>query len=269
MAETGGNFERLIVRSLDLVRLAQFKSRFIPRDLILTYHSVESAPSGYKFAVQRDRFEKQINYLQSQVDIVPLAELHRPRTNRRPRIAITFDDAYADFYENVYPLFRQHGIPAVVFVPTLFIGAEQGLLERDEGIAKPHLTWEQMDEIQATSAIEFGSHTHSHWGAVDQIDRLAADVEISVELLETHLGKRPRYFAYPYGQYNEKTHQIVMHCEFDSILTMDDVPLAAGSIQGRLDIYERNQTLPYFKLTTAGLLGPGTRARIRQAFYGR
>ena len=36
-------------------------------------------------------------------------------------VVVTVDDGYRDFYENAYPLLRQYGIPATLFVPTGFV----------------------------------------------------------------------------------------------------------------------------------------------------
>ncbi|MEM8862000.1 MAG: polysaccharide deacetylase family protein, partial [Chloroflexota bacterium] len=148
-----------------------------------------------------------------------------------------------------------------------FIEQPIGLLERDEELVKPHLTWDQMSEIASTSAVEFGSHTHSHKSASAERNNFEADLKQSIELMEKELGERPIHLAYPYGQCNEVTHQIAMECGFETIVTMEDVPLMNGPVQGRLDIYQRNQTLPYFKLTLAGLLGPAMRQRMRKLLY--
>lgn len=256
-------WEQRVVRLLDAVCLAPLTTKFARRDLILTYHSVESQPSGYRYAVDAQLYVRQIEYLERHFDIVSLDQIYDEQPRKRPRVAITFDDAYADFYENVYSLMRAKGLPATVFVPTQFISSDVGLLKRDENLDKSHLTWEQIREIAASSAITFGSHTHSHRSAVAEIDNFEADLQKSLELLESQADIRPDYFAYPYGQCNAQTDAIALACGFKGLLTMEDAPLRTGPIQGRLDVYQRNQELPYFKLTTAGLLGPGTRERMR------
>src|SRR5262249_52237629 len=40
----------------------------------------------------------------------------------RPLAAVTFDDGYEDFYRNAFPLLKEMGIPAAVFVVTGLIG---------------------------------------------------------------------------------------------------------------------------------------------------
>ena len=265
-----GRLERRLIQLLDLFSVANLKIKLMGQDTILTYHSVESAPSGYRYSVAKELFAEQIDYLQARFEIVSLKSLLKEKSDQT-RIALTFDDAYADFYENAYPLLRERNLPATVFVPTHFIETDSSLLARDENIEKPHLTWQQMHEIMANSAITFQSHTHTHRSAVNQQNAgaLEADLQQSIDSLTKNLGVKPDFLAYPYGLFNSQTHQIALDCGFQTLLTMQDQPVGRGPVQGRLDIYQRNQTLPYFKLTVAGLLGPGMRQKLRKIVYRR
>jgi peptidoglycan/xylan/chitin deacetylase (PgdA/CDA1 family) len=40
----------------------------------------------------------------------------------RRAVLVTFDDGYRDFAEHAWPILRRHGIPAVLFVPTVYPG---------------------------------------------------------------------------------------------------------------------------------------------------
>jgi peptidoglycan/xylan/chitin deacetylase (PgdA/CDA1 family) len=56
-------------------------------------------------------------------DIVSLDELHRRLAERdfdRPFVAITLDDGYRDNKMHALPVFKKHGVPFTVFVPTSF-----------------------------------------------------------------------------------------------------------------------------------------------------
>jgi peptidoglycan/xylan/chitin deacetylase (PgdA/CDA1 family) len=51
--------------------------------------------------------------------------------SRRPAILITFDDGYRDYRELAYPILRQLGIPALVFLATEFMDSPGKLLWSD------------------------------------------------------------------------------------------------------------------------------------------
>lgn len=73
--------------------------------------------------VRRETFEMQMNYLQKNHEIVSLENyienIELAKKNRL--VALTFDDAWQDFYKNAYPILKDKNIPATVFIPTNFI----------------------------------------------------------------------------------------------------------------------------------------------------
>jgi len=88
--------------------------------IVLTYHRVlpaydpllENEPSVEQFAGQLD-------LLSSNFNILPLAEaVARLAKNSLPSraLSITFDDGYANNYQNALPLLEERGIPATIFV---------------------------------------------------------------------------------------------------------------------------------------------------------
>jgi peptidoglycan/xylan/chitin deacetylase (PgdA/CDA1 family) len=100
--------------------------------IVLTYHRVLDAwapaldYSQPGMVVTAPTFERQLAFLQQHFEIVPLGALldegdtGRPR--RRPRCVITFDDGWRDNYDLAFPLLRERGIPATIFLTTDFIG---------------------------------------------------------------------------------------------------------------------------------------------------
>jgi peptidoglycan/xylan/chitin deacetylase (PgdA/CDA1 family) len=70
--------------------------------------------------------DRQLRFLRRHFNIVPLrsliarldaGEAPDPRT-----VALTVDDAYADFGEHAYPVFRKHGMPVTIYVVSEFAG---------------------------------------------------------------------------------------------------------------------------------------------------
>jgi peptidoglycan/xylan/chitin deacetylase (PgdA/CDA1 family) len=47
------------------------------------------------------------------------------RLARRDQCVITFDDGYRDVYRYAYPLLKQMGIPAIIYLPSAFIGTRR------------------------------------------------------------------------------------------------------------------------------------------------
>jgi glycosyltransferase involved in cell wall biosynthesis len=91
---------------------------------VLAYHRIgdpSQAPPGMVSATPRG-FDRQMRALASCARPVSLAEVLAGRLPRRA-VAVTFDDAYADFGEQAWPVLRRYGIPVTLFVPTAYPGS--------------------------------------------------------------------------------------------------------------------------------------------------
>ncbi|CAB4979792.1 MAG: polysaccharide deacetylase family protein [Actinobacteria bacterium] len=89
------------------------------RSLVLMYHQITEAgvdPSG--LAVSPKNFASQLSVLKERCEVVPLRELQLRSESRgkRPRVAITFDDGYADNGEVGAPILEAAGLPASFFI---------------------------------------------------------------------------------------------------------------------------------------------------------
>lgn len=92
--------------------------------LILLYHRVaEPALDPFKLAVAPDNFARQVEHLADLRCVVPLGEVRSGA--RAPRIAVTFDDGYADNAEVAAPLLADAGLPATWFITAGRLGRQQ------------------------------------------------------------------------------------------------------------------------------------------------
>jgi peptidoglycan/xylan/chitin deacetylase (PgdA/CDA1 family) len=86
---------------------------------VLLYHRVsELRRDPWSLCVSPGQFEQQLQILRESAHPIGLSELGANlgrRVFRRPPVAVTFDDGYADNLHQAGPLLRQFGIPATVF----------------------------------------------------------------------------------------------------------------------------------------------------------
>lgn len=98
------------------------------RTLVLAYHNIlpDDAPPGRERALHlsRTKFAAQLDLILEHADVVSLIEALAPATDSsgRPRVAISFDDAYAGALTVGVEELRRRQLPATVFVAPAFIG---------------------------------------------------------------------------------------------------------------------------------------------------
>lgn len=171
---------------------------------ILTYHSIDA--SGSVISVDPGRFRRQMAWLAGTgVAVVGLDQLLQDRDDTGDKVAITFDDAFANFATDAWPVLRERGWAATLFVPTARAG-ETNVWERGGRWRIPEmplLDWDALGRL-ADDGVTLGSHTRTHADLRRAgVGDLAAEVEGSAQDLVERTGRRPRWFAYPYGGSNE------------------------------------------------------------------
>ncbi len=171
--------------------------------MVTMYHRVAD-DLATPWTVSNATFERQIAWLQANVDLVSLAEAQRRirQGNRRAAVAITFDDGYADNCDSALPLLIRHRIPCTYFVTSRNI-LDQRPFEHDlaRGVRHAPNTPEQIRAL-AESGIDIGGHTRTHADLGKIADREALREEIAggAAELESITSQSVRYFAFPFGQ---------------------------------------------------------------------
>ncbi|MGH8872024.1 MAG: polysaccharide deacetylase family protein [Acidimicrobiia bacterium] len=177
-----------------------------PGPRILIYHQI-GAGSGRQMDLMPSVFRGHVDWLQSQGRIVGLGDAlsGADALNSESNYVLTFDDGYADFFENAYPLLRVRGIPFTLYLTTGHIEAGQPLHRGD----RP-LSWDMVREMVDSGLVTMGAHTHSH---PDLRGMKASDVEAEIErsneLIETRTGRTARHFAYPKGYWDPQAESVV------------------------------------------------------------
>jgi peptidoglycan/xylan/chitin deacetylase (PgdA/CDA1 family) len=151
-------------------------------------------------------------------------------------VALTFDDAFANFASDALPLLREHGLPATLFVVTQHAGRDNRWRGTgDAGVpVLPLLNWDGIARArEAGVTIAAHTRTHPHLPALapaeveDELQGCAAEIE-------RRTGATPDGFAYPYGEFDERIASIAGR-HYAWACTTEFRPLASA---------ERNVALP-------------------------
>ena len=192
--------------------------RILPRSKgiripILMYHSISDEPeSGHPYFwlnTSPKRFAEHMQFLRDNnykvIDLSEAAKMISTESSGSPNlptfhhssirqkmVVLTFDDGYRDFNTHAFPVLKQFGFTATVFLPTDYIGNGRPGIR-----GKQHLSWEEVRELHA-QGITFGSHTCSH----PQLREVGRDV-LKDELARSHSAIETEAgacdgFCYPY-----------------------------------------------------------------------
>lgn len=184
---------------------------------VLMYHRIvdgEAGSSESPWAVTSERLRSHLELLErwdytaitfEDMLLCHLGELNLPK---KP-IILTFDDGYQDFYDVAYPMLREFGMSAVVFLVRSPNVRSNVWDIKDKGVGGRLMTDDQVLEV-SEAGFEVGSHTLSHRD-LTKITREEAWEEISRSRmnLEILLNKPVTSFCYPYGAVNGEVKQMV------------------------------------------------------------
>ncbi len=114
----------------------------------------------------------------------------------RPSVVLTFDDGFADVYDNAWPLLRERRLPFTLYLSTAYVGGTMHWEGSTARAAGPALTWPQLAELVASGLCTIGNHTHTH----ARPELLSAEeLDTCNEMISAELGVTPRHFAYTWG----------------------------------------------------------------------
>lgn len=167
---------------------------------ILTFHSIDDRDSVLSFSP--GYFSLLLESLAANnIPVCDLATLLDPATPAG--VALTFDDGMRSVLRNALPVLRDHAAPAHVFVATRAIGSDSDWPQDGHGIAPYEmLNWRELEQLQA-GGIYIESHTHSHPDMRSLgVAQMQDECEQADNRVEQRLGRRPRFFAYPFGYHN-------------------------------------------------------------------
>jgi len=205
---------------------------------ILTYHDIRET-SRSQMQVTSQEFEEQMSYLHNNgYSVISLDRFYSFLNLRQgipdKSVVITFDDGWRAVYTTAYPILKKYGFPATIFIYTDFISPGNRMA----------LTWDMMREM-SIGGIDIQVHSRTHemnipWkreGETEQQYRSRLDNEILIpkDMVEQQIGKRIKYLAYPYGQFNDTLIQAARKAGYDGGLTVFGATIDDGEVVRKRD----------------------------------
>ena len=167
------------------------------------YHRVADSHAR-PWSLGCDQFQRHIDYYQQYFELIDLAEVQRrvdSRASCAPAVSITFDDGYRDNSDFALPMLIERKIPCTYFVNTGHV-QHQKPFQHDQRIHSP-LPVHSVKEIRELSdaGIEIGCHTCNHvdFSQTHDAATIRSEIVTDKDQLEQLIGKRVRYFAFPFG----------------------------------------------------------------------
>ncbi len=135
-------------------------------------------------------------------------------------IAITFDDGMKSVYQNALPILREYQVPAHVFLTTGVVGGDGRWPQQSVNLPPfEMLNWKEVETLHQAGVL-FESHTHTHpdLRLLTQ-DQVAEECGQADEIITARLGRKPRYFAYPFGYHNQVVREFIRGLYAASVTT--------------------------------------------------
>jgi peptidoglycan/xylan/chitin deacetylase (PgdA/CDA1 family) len=181
--------------------------------IVLYYHAVASQ--------HRTRFVRQMNMLVRCAKPVR-AEMETPLEDGVHHAAVVFHDAFVSVCDNALPELANLGIPSTLFVPSGYIGLQQGWIT-DPTHSDYLEVVVDADRLKSfdRELVSIGSHTVSHADLSALSPRQAREeLERSRTTLEAILGRKVSLFAFPYGRFNRELTNLSRQVGYQRVFTI-------------------------------------------------
>lgn len=184
--------------------------------VVLNYHNITK--QGNTFTRSPEQFRADMEFLKTNgfnpvTPVLYLSYLEGKGNLPDKPVLITFDDGLNGVYLNAYPVLKEYGYSAILFIIVSRIG--QNL---------DYLNWKQLSDMQSSRIFSIESHTYnSHFfvdnesgrhaalisklilpdGSIESeeqyINRVTDDLQKSKTLIEDKLSKKVLFLAIPFG----------------------------------------------------------------------
>lgn len=139
-------------------------------------------------------------------------------------VVLTIDDGYKSFYENGLNIFKEYGYPF-----TLFVYAQASKSKYGDFMTVPMLK-----DTQKYGELGLHTYSHPHMTHLSN-EEVEQEMEKGIEFFQKKLGFTPEYFAYPYGEFDERIQSLIKKYNFKAILNQNMGAVSKKSDRFNLD----------------------------------
>lgn len=179
---------------------------------VLSYHNFSKGRSHSKLTVSAKDFRKQLRYLKyngyNVITMDQLFEFISFGQVPKKSVLISIDDGWVSSYEIAYPILREFGFNATLFISSQYI----------EFGSKKAVNWAQIKEMTSDNTVDIQCHGKTHRDLstrnrnesfakyIHAIDR---DISNSKKTISKRIGIKVTALAYPFGRTNPLVMEMV------------------------------------------------------------
>ena len=225
---------------------------------ILMYHHVVDGGDPAS-SISAEMFESHMKALStagytvvSFEDLRDYVEIGTPLPDRP--IVLTFDDGYMSVYDSAFPVLRDYGMKATVFVIGVFYG-ESVYKGANYLQITPHFGDVEVADMVASGLVSIQSHSYdmhqfepyeagiprkgilrrSDESKKEYIEAFAADYALAADQIENAAGARPFVYSYPFGRRTRQAERLLKEAGIDvTVITTADFGVVIRGAPGSL-----------------------------------
>ena len=209
---------------------------------ILMYHEIRDQYDNMMCISQKE-FSRQMGLLERQdYKTISLARLKKGVENNEETneklVVITFDDGHEGVYSNAYPILRDNGFIATLYVVPSWIDSKEMFTRRIGSTGKEiplgeqysaFMSWENLKEL-SNHGYDIGSHTFSHQLLINlENEALKQELDLADKAIKDNLGLDVKHFCYPYGSFNEQIRELIVTRYDTAVSTIRNFSKIAGA----------------------------------------
>lgn len=225
--------QKLVILSL-LMAVCQYSHALV----VLQYHHIsEDTPAAT--SISPERFAEHMAWLaDNQYEVMSMPDLvaHLRQKKELPdkTVVITFDDGYNSIYTTAWPILRARKWPFTIFINS----------QHHDEKNQQYMSWKQLREL-AQAGATIGNHSVSHGHMIrvlpgekdkDWQKRMAREIDMAQQRIDSELGPQKKVFAYPFGEHNDRLEKLLSKRQY----------IAFAQHSGPIAAFDSHQALPRF-----------------------